>query len=328
MVKRPALKKTVVPPKPAPIKTVALPPSKKTVAPLTPKTQARVATWALPAPKKTTTPYAAYRVGPEAYVLDRPVAPKVAAPAAASWAPAAASWAPAAAPSAPVAAPAWPTVGSGAQDFFKNMPGYSYYTPMDPNEKRRLAAEYAGLQIDPHIQGLKRALEQALAGFGAQESRIRGAFAGTEAAFGRREAAQAQRDLESAIARGAGRTGVVDWLSAQRGEHFTELLAAEEAKKSAELTAIANQLGLLQQQTPQQIAELEARRGEVTSQELQRLQDQDYQRGREYDLDQWARSLGIFDRTMLTPAQQLQLYVSMAEAAGQFPSRTPDIYGR
>ena len=257
-----------------------------------------------------------------------PVRAPVRTPIQESWAPAPGVRAPAAAPSAPAAAPAWPTVGSGAQNFFKNMPGYSYFKPMDPNEKRRLAAEYAGLQIDPHIQGLTRALEQAIAGFGAQESRIHGAFAGTEAAFGRREAAQAQKDLESAIARTGGRSGVVDWLSAQRGEHFTELLGAEEAKKSAELTAIANQLGLLQRQTPQQIAELEARRGEVTSQELQRLQDQDYQRGREYDLDQWARSLGIFDRTMLTPAQQLQLYVSMAEAAGQFPSRTPDIYGR
>ena len=222
---------------------------------------------------------------------------------------------------------ALPPAGSAA-GAFADMPHYAYFKPMDPEEKRRLASEYAGLQVDPHIQSLTKALEQAIADATAQEGRIRGAYAGTETALGRREEAAAGRDLESAIARGAGRAGVVDWQSGQRGEHFSELLAAEKARESAELAAIANQLGLMQRQVPGQIADLEARRGALTSQELQRLQDQQYQRGREYDMDQFARMLGIFDRTMLSPAQQLELYLRFADYAGITPGTTPGWHGR
>lgn len=221
-----------------------------------------------------------------------------------------------------------PAPTTQVEDFFRDLPQWTYYKPMSTAEQRRLAQEYASMYIDPQIAAVQRSLEQAIADAAAQEERIRAAYAGTEQMLGRREEQQAARDLESAISRGAGRSGVVDWLARERGEYFAGLLSEAEAKRAAELSAVVNQLALKQRQAPEQITALEAQRGALASQELNRLRELEYQRQREHDLDQWARMLGIFDRTMLTPAQQMQLELMYAEQSGQFPGSTPGWYGR
>lgn len=214
-----------------------------------------------------------------------------------------------------------------AEDFFSKQPEWSYYKPMDPNVMNQRAGEYANVYAQPLYQELERKLQQAIADASAQEARIRGAFAGTESMFARREDEQARRDLESAIARGAGRSGVVPFMAGQRQEHFSELLAAEEAKKNAELYAIANQLGLVQRQVPQQRMDIAEQQGRLTNQELQRLQDLEYTRGREHDIDQWERALSVFDRTRLTPVEQLSLYLQMAATMGKTPAQVPSVFG-
>lgn len=214
-----------------------------------------------------------------------------------------------------------------ASDYFSNHPDWTYYQAMDDEAMNARAREYSDLYSTPLYQELERKLEQAIMDASAQEGRIHGAFAGTHDAFSRREAEQRRLDLESAISRGAGRSGVVDHLSQQRQGHFSELIAAEEAKKSAELMNIANQLGLIQRQVPDQRMQIAEQGARLSSQELARLQELDYGRRREHDLDQWQRAMNVFDRTMLTPAEQLQLYVMLAESGGSFPDRVPSIYG-
>ncbi len=234
------------------------------------------------------------------------------------------------APTAPAPAPADPNAPkplSEAENFFKDAPEWSYYQPMDASKMQANASDFANIYAQPQYQELERKLQQAITDAAAQEERIRGAFAGTESMYGRRENEQARRDLESAISRGAGRSGVVPFMGIKRQEHFSELLGAEEAKKNAELYAIANQLGLVQRQVPEQRMQIAEQAGRLTNQELQRLQDLEYARRREHDLDQWERSLSVFDRTRLTPLEQLTLYLQMAGTMGKTPANVPSVTG-
>lgn len=214
-----------------------------------------------------------------------------------------------------------------SQKFFDKQPTWSYYQPMNEPQMRERAQEFGDIYAQPQYQELERKLEQAIADAASQEQRILGAYAGTQDTFRRREEEQARRDLESAIARGAGRSGVVPYMSMQRQEHFGELLAVEEAKKNAEMYAIANQLGLAQRQIPDQRMGIAEQAGRLVNQELQRLQDLQYSRGREYDMDQWARALSVFDRSQLTPLEQLQMYVALAQAMGKTPANMPTVTG-
>jgi hypothetical protein len=91
--------------------------------------------------------------------------------------------------------------------------------------------------------------------------------------------------------------------------------------------AIANQLGLTQRQVPDQRMGIADQAGRLVNQELQRLQDLQYSRGREYDMDQWARALSVFDRSDLTPLEQLQMYVALAQAMGTTPANMPSVLG-
>ncbi len=214
-----------------------------------------------------------------------------------------------------------------AANYFQSLPGWSYYTPMDQAAMDEQAQGFAELYATPALKELEYKLEQSIADAAAQEERIRGAFGGMEDTLGRREAEQRRIDLESAIARGAGRSGVVDHLSGQRQEHFSELLAAEEAKKSAEMANIANQLAMIQRQVPEMRMDVQDQASRIASQELARLRELEYTRGREHDMDQWDRAMNVFDRTMLTPVEQLQLYMMLADTAGNFPGQVPSIYG-
>lgn len=150
------------------------------------------------------------------------------------------------------------------------------YEALSDEELLRLAKEYADLQIDPVKAQLQRYLEQAALDAAAQEERIRAAYAPGEAALERREEAQAKRDLESAIARGGGRAGAVEWASAERQMHHAELLTGHKGKEAAELTAIANQLGLTERQIQERKVELEEMRGKLTSQELKDLREREW----------------------------------------------------
>jgi hypothetical protein len=109
------------------------------------------------------------------------------------------------------------------------------WTPRPESELLTQAQQYAGLQIDPQLQALQRSLGQARqeAGTYTQEAE--------------------KRALESAIARGGGRSGVVEWLTAEQTKPITTALARAETA------------GL------EQMQQLEARRGELAANQLAAL---------------------------------------------------------
>ena len=214
-----------------------------------------------------------------------------------------------------------------AGDFFKDAPQSTYYQPMPDEHAGQLASEFRQIFEDPQRQALERKLEEAIMNASVQEQRVRGNFSGFEDALRRREQEQSRLDLESAVARGAGRSGVVPHMSMRRQEHFGEMYGAQHANKMAELNAISEQLGLTQRQVPIELQQLAEQASRLEAQELQRLRDLDYSRGREYDMDQFQRMLNTFDRTHLTPFEQLQLYLEMAEVFGKSSAKLPSVTG-
>jgi len=190
--------------------------------------------------------------------------------------------------------PTQPDYHSKLEDLIEEI-GFDY-DPLTPEQKRELAEEYAAIQVDPQISEINRAIEQATLDADSHEARIRAAANPFEEALARREEAQSRKDLETAIARGMGETGAVEWLSAERQGYHLEKLSNHEAQVNAELNAIANQLGLTKRQMGERKIELEAMRGQLTNQELQRLREQEWERQVKGTNWMFEASLAVADR--------------------------------
>ena len=221
----------------------------------------------------------------------------------------------------------WPTGSLADEDFFKNTNQPGYYRPPTAVEFAQQANQFRQIYEEPKRQELTRQLEQAINDAQSQRGNINANYQSYYNTLGQREAQQQRMDLESAINRGAGRSGVVNYMSQNRDREYTGYLDAAEAKRLAELTAVENQIALTQRQVPTELKDLADQAARLEAQELQRLQDLYYQRGADYDMDQFARMLQVYDRTRLTPIEQLQLYLQMADIAGNFPARAPSVYG-
>jgi len=154
------------------------------------------------------------------------------------------------------------------RDIMNQMPKY---TPRSDEELLKEATQYANLQIDPQIQALNRALEQIRQAAQARQEMINANYAGFQDSVNRLLDERARQATESAIARGGGRSGQVEWLTAQQQAPILDQAAKVEAQKTAALNEIANALGLSETQAAAQMQELEARRGELQSQQLSAL---------------------------------------------------------
>ena len=219
------------------------------------------------------------------------------------------------------------TLGGAGEWFEQNQPQTTYYQPMNDQQFTDQAGQFRQIFEQPQIEALNRKLEEAIMNASVQEQSIRANFAGYEDALRRREREQGRLDLESAVARGAGRSGVVNHMDQRRQEHHGEMWSAEHARKMSELNAVAEQLGLTQRQVPIELQQLAEQASRLEAQEMQRLRDLDYSRGREFDMDQFQRMLNMFDRTQLTPFEQLQLYLEMAEVFGKSAAQLPAVDG-
>lgn len=164
------------------------------------------------------------------------------------------------------------------RDLMAQMPRYQ-----QPNQEELLqqAQQYADLQITPQQQALQRALEQAIANTEAQQKAVEAAYAGVPERTQQLLDEARRYALESAIARGAGRSGVVNWETEKRTTPIMTQAQEAEARKAAELANIAEQLGLIKSQTSEREQQLETLRGDLTRQYLQQLQNQGYIRSRD-----------------------------------------------
>jgi len=211
--------------------------------------------------------------------------------------------------------PTQPDYYSRLEDLIEEI-GFEY-DPLDPEQKRKLAEEYAAIQVDPQISAINRAIEQAKLDADTHEERVKAAASGYEEALARREEAQGRKDLESAIARGGARAGAVEWLSAERQGYHLEKLASHEAQVTAEINAIANQLGLSKRQMEERKIELEEMRGQLTNQELQRLREQEWERQVHGDNWMFEASMAVADRLAQTDRWEYEQAAHVADRLSQ-----------
>ena len=205
---------------------------------------------------------------------------------------------------------------------------FDYYQPQSQEKLSEQARIFRNIFEQPQSEALERRLEQAITDATGQKGSIRADFAGLEDALRRREAEQRRLDLESAVSRGGGRSGVVPYQATQRDELYTEKLTAELAKKNAAIANVRNQLALIQKQVPLELQQLAEQASRIEAQELQRLMDLDYERKRESIIDQFQKAMAVFDRTQLTPYEQLHLYNQLAAVKGKYPDSLPSIFGQ
>ncbi len=211
--------------------------------------------------------------------------------------------------------PTQPDYYSKLEDLIEDI-GFDY-DPLTPEQKRELAEEYAAIEVDPQISAINRAIEQSKLDADSHEARIRAAASPFEEALARREEAKSRKDLENAIARGMGETGAVEWLSAERQGYHLEKLANHEERVNVELTAIANQLGLTKRQMEERKIELEALRGQLTNQELQRLREQEWERQVKGNNWMFEASLAVADRLAQTERWEYEQAAHVADRLTQ-----------
>lgn len=220
--------------------------------------------------------------------------------------------------------PKWDDIQDN-NEYFENT-GDPYEQP-SAQQVAQQAQQFRQIYEEPQRNEITRRLEQAIADASSQEEKIRANYQNFYNAMRNREQEQSRMDLESAVARGGGRSGLVPFMGERRDQYYTGKLSGAEAQKMAELNAISNQLGLVQRQVPDELRSLAEQASRLEAQELQRLMDMHYERQREHELQEFARALNVYDRTHLTPLEQLQLYLQMADVAGKFPAKPPSVRG-
>lgn len=151
-------------------------------------------------------------------------------------------------------------------------------TPLTPAQIQERALAQAGLIYDPQVAALNDALEQYRQAAESQRRSIEAAYAGVTERTTRMMEEAAQQALESAIARGGGRAGAVEWLVEKAQQPIIERQQQLDAEQAAKLAAVADALALAEQQTATQTQRLAELRGQYTAQQAQALEDLEYSR--------------------------------------------------
>jgi hypothetical protein len=228
-----------------------------------------------------------------------------------------------------------PTVQYQPFDYYSIFQRYMQALPSGLTRERTLeevmpeAERYAQLMVAPQLDAINRRLAE----LGAQRENalryVQAAFAGYPERLQRAYEEARQKALESAIARGLGRSGVVDWQAQKLGERLSELIAENEAKKAAALAEVERNY-----QT--ELANLEAQRQTLAARqgEYARQFAEDLRRGyldRVLDAIKQARELATEESRALreylpylfpTVAQEYERQRSLTEMFGYAPGAT------
>jgi hypothetical protein len=128
------------------------------------------------------------------------------------------------------------------------------------------------------ITAIQNNLAQQLAAQETAKSDIEAAYAGLPEKYAAQLEEARRTALESAIARGMGRSGVVDWQTTQYSKPILESQRQSEADKAAKLAAIANTIAALNTTAQNSLTAAEQQRGALEA-------------ARMGELEQWAAQM-------------------------------------
>ncbi|HOR79024.1 MAG TPA: hypothetical protein PLG04_09595, partial [Anaerolineaceae bacterium] len=161
--------------------------------------------------------------------------------------------------------------------FDKLVPKNNFVAPSE-SQMRDWASSYASSQVNPLITAIQNNLAQQLAAQETAKSDIEAAYAGLPEKYAAQLEEARRTALESAIARGMGRSGVADWQTAQYSKPILESQRQSEADKAAKLAAIANTIAALNTTAQNSLTAAEQQRGALEA-------------ARMGELEQWAAQM-------------------------------------
>ena len=189
--------------------------------------------------------------------------------------------------------------GSSAQYSFpyeqtlRDLFAQSTYTPPSDADLLQQAQQYARLQVDPVLSAIQSRLEKAQSDYESQKAAIEAAYATVPQTTQRLLDEARQNALEQAVARGMGRSGVVEWLTNKLTAPLMEQATQSEQEKAAKLAAAANALAQIQQEAARQQQEAQQREGELEASQLAQLRDQIAQRVFQERAAKWSQATGL-----------------------------------
>lgn len=219
--------------------------------------------------------------------------------------------------------------------------GQPSYTPRTDEELLALARQMAGLAVGPQRLAIQQQIEELQRQADMSRQRIEASYAGAEDALARALAIARQQATESAIARGGGRSGLVDYTTTKLQEPLMINYQQQQAQRAAALADIESALGLGQSQAAERLRQLAEQEGALTTQQLAALKDTDYARAQQawqlglqgalnlaglagqqnqYNM---ATAMNLLPYLYLTEAQRQSLPMDWASLVGQVPAYTP-----
>lgn len=156
------------------------------------------------------------------------------------------------------------------------------YTPRDRGDMQSEAQTWADIQINPQKTALQTALQNAISSLGNQERTVNANYANLAANKDAAVDVASKRALESAISRGGGRSGVVEWATAENTKPIMTAYAQAEAQKTAELNNLASNRTLAQSNYDAGIQALEEQRGALAAAQLSALLNGDRDTAMQY----------------------------------------------
>lgn len=162
--------------------------------------------------------------------------------------------------------------GFNISDIFNAFNRQSSFVAPSESEMRGWASGYANTQVDPMIAAIQNSLTRQLAAQDTARSEVEAQYAGLPDYYAGQLKEARGSALESAIARGMGRSGVVDWQTEKYTNPIIQRQSKDEADKAASLARIANTIAALNTTAQDSIASAEGQRGALEAARMGELQ--------------------------------------------------------
>lgn len=167
------------------------------------------------------------------------------------------------------------------------------YTPRSRDELRSIAESRADQQLNSLLSAIASRRAQEEAKYNSGKSEIEAAYATLPQQIQARLDEARRSALESAIARGMGRSGVVDWQTEKLSSPIMQEEARANAEKAAKLGTLANSYNALISDLARQEQEISGRRGSLVDNLLEQLWLQEQGLGRQSSQDVWSQALSL-----------------------------------
>lgn len=224
------------------------------------------------------------------------------------------------------------------RSFLTSQPTHS---PRTDDELLELARQQAQLVYDPQRLSLQQQMEQLRGQADVSRQRIEADYAGAEESTTRMLEEARRQATESAIARGGGRSGQVDYFTGKMQQPIMTGFQQQQAQRAANLADVEGALTTGQTQAAQRLEQLAQQEGLFTGQQLAALRDTDYSRG----MQEWqqglqgamglaglagsanqgymANAMGLLPYMFLTESERQGLPLQYGQLYGQAPDTNP-----